>query len=252
MEHVVILTDKANIYARLFEPSKPTTNVSIVITNSLFSENKYSRNFLINNARQLCSLGYRVLFFDYRGMGESEGDSVSMSLASISEDLNAAISYVQTECMQHTVLIGFRGGAIPALSLVKDSSISLIVLWEPVRKGSELIRFRNLIPTEKRSFRQDNNENYADLNVNVGGWNINPGFCEELKHWQLDEQKHMANSGKLYEVYFVPTVKDSYRNSIADQNRVDYVVSDKFWCFGSRKLLITPAKLTDVRIQSIL
>jgi len=252
MERIVTLTDKTNIYARIFEPGEPETGVSIVIANSLFSENKYSRNFLINNARQLCGLGYQVLFFDYRGMAESKGQSSSMNMESMSEDIRTAISYIRSESVKHIVLIGFRGGAIPVLSLAQDTSIGLVVLWEPVKKGSELIRFRNLIPMKERSFSSENNSSEADRNINIGGWDINPGFCEELKHWKLDEQIRTLNTDKLYGVNFGPAAKTAPKNTSADNYSVGCVDSDKFWHFGSSQLLLTPVELTDTRIRKML
>jgi uncharacterized protein len=72
-------------------------------------------------ATAVAAQGYRVLTFDYRGVGESEG---TRNPATASDDLTGAVAYIKGNAFEPIVLIGAGLGGSAAIRVAaQDSSI---------------------------------------------------------------------------------------------------------------------------------
>lgn len=101
------------------------------------------RQFLLLS-RTLAAAGYPTMRFDYRGMGDSEGDL--RHFEAVNDDIAAAIAAFQAHCPQVTKLVlwGLCDAASSALlywDAVKDARVIGLVLLNPwVRSETSLAR----------------------------------------------------------------------------------------------------------------
>lgn len=97
-------------------------------------------------ARRLAQAGFAVLRFDYRGMGDSQGES--RSFEAIDDDIAVAVNALQQTCPEVTrvVLWGLCDGAAASLLYTgrqSDARIAGLCLLNPwVRSDSTLARTR--------------------------------------------------------------------------------------------------------------
>ncbi|MBN1312108.1 MAG: alpha/beta fold hydrolase [Anaerolineae bacterium] len=81
-------------------------------------------------AEEIAEQGYRVLTFDFRGQGKSEGDR---SIADASTDLEAAITVLLENVADRVVLIGAGLGGMAAIQVAphNEDVIGLVVISSP-------------------------------------------------------------------------------------------------------------------------
>ena len=90
-----------------------------------------------NLSLSLAAAGRPVLRFDYTSTGDSRGDSAGLSLATLLDDVAAAID----ECARRAgtrrvVLVGLRlGAALAFLAASRREDITRVVAWDPVVSG---------------------------------------------------------------------------------------------------------------------
>jgi exosortase A-associated hydrolase 1 len=123
-------------------PAFPGITGVVVITGGPQYRVGSHRQF-VSLARQLASNGYPVLRFDYRGMGDSEGEQRGFD--AVSHDIAAAIDVLQVKTgVRRTVLWGLCDGASAALMYLDDKPdrrIAGLVLLNPwVRSQASLAR----------------------------------------------------------------------------------------------------------------
>ncbi len=225
-EHVVCLRGH-RIYGRMYEPVGNENGPGILLLNSLFTEANYSRTFLMNMGRFFCNAGYRTLYLDYVGQGESEGQSSMIRLDTLHDDVQAGIEHLSDLGGKKVVVIGFRGGAVPAMAHAANSAVALTVLWEPVTAGAELVRFRRLATSVRDHHGEDDR-------IDIGGWRISRVFFDELKHWHIDYAKLPVQSDRLLIVRFAESARNCEPAREDGYEVVVHVSSRKFWYLGYR------------------
>jgi alpha/beta superfamily hydrolase len=82
--------------------------------------------------RQLAAAGIVVQRFHPRGAGQSDGDSVDLTLDSMIEDTRAAVTRLADRFPVETVAVmGTRFGALAAVAVAAELDGAPVVLWEP-------------------------------------------------------------------------------------------------------------------------
>jgi exosortase A-associated hydrolase 1 len=110
-------------------PSKPHA-VLFVVGGPQYRVGSH-RQFVLM-ARDLCAAGYPVLRFDYRGMGDSEGES--RSFESVDTDIRAAMDALATvlPSLRGIVLFGLCDGASASLMYAStDSRLTAVAIANP-------------------------------------------------------------------------------------------------------------------------
>ena len=98
----------------------------------------------VKTARLLAKAGFTALRFDFRGWGDSGGDSEDSSISTMIEDSRAAADFVAKHAGVDNGRIGFlgfsTGGAVAALAAAQDSRVGTLALWNPVADGTPIIQ----------------------------------------------------------------------------------------------------------------
>jgi hypothetical protein len=126
-----------------------------------------AHRLFVKTARALQRAGFVGLRFDFRGWGDSAGDSEDSSISSMIEDASAATDFLLAQPGVDATRLGYlgfsTGGAVAAQAIAKDARPKALVLWNPVADGHQI--FRGLINAERaRSMttlgKVDHNGNY--------------------------------------------------------------------------------------------
>lgn len=111
MERVTFANSRNLQLVGHFYPASPH---SVILMCHGFTSDKSSRGRFDRFAKQFHSMGYSVLPFDFSGCGESDDDT--LTLAKMVDDLQAAISYVQSCGFTRIALYGHSLGSRVCLS----------------------------------------------------------------------------------------------------------------------------------------
>lgn len=111
---------------------KNKTDKAIILAHGL-NVDKDELGIFIYLANTLQKNGYSVFRFDFRGHGESEGNSIDLRVAGEIEDLEAAINYVKGEGYNEIGLLGASfGGPVAVLYASNHQEyIKCLCLWNP-------------------------------------------------------------------------------------------------------------------------
>lgn len=76
---------------------------------------------------------YAVFRFDFRGHGESQGNSIDMTITGEISDLESAYDYVKSQGYKEVGLVGasFGGGVSTLFALKHQDKLKCICLWNP-------------------------------------------------------------------------------------------------------------------------
>lgn len=151
----------------------------------------------VEHARTLARAGFASLRFHYAGTGESEGTSHALSLASMIDDIGAAIELLKSRTrVAQVALIGARLGASVALLCARRSHETIpLVLHAPIVDGrrylDELLAVRqvaeiarNVRPTKRAVMTQQLAE---DGKLELFGDHVGRDFTEQLGALQLTQ-----------------------------------------------------------------
>ena len=130
----------------------------------------------VKTARELASIGFYVLRFDFRGSGDSEGDFSEMTIGGeISDAIKSidVLSAMQGVDPERIGILGLSmGGCVAACVSGQDARVKSTVLWAPLSddppdRKQEILERSTHTPTP---------EEIAQLNPNIVG----KAFYEEL------------------------------------------------------------------------
>lgn len=102
-----------------------------------------THRMFVKTARALAARKIASLRFDFRGSGDSSGDSEDITIRSQIEDAAAALEFLRKQKRTNAVRIGIAGmsmgAAIAAHLLGRDKKIKAAVLWAPVADGTGIL-----------------------------------------------------------------------------------------------------------------
>lgn len=110
-----------------------TPDKAIVLAHGL-TVDKDEDGIFIELANSLVNNGFTVLRFDFRGHGESGGDSRDMTVKGEKLDLQAAIELVESKNYERVGLVGasFGGGVATLYTASNQKRLKALCLWNPV------------------------------------------------------------------------------------------------------------------------
>lgn len=140
---------------------------------------------------QLAKAGYHVFRFDYRGTGDSSGDSEEFQLASAVEDTAQAIEEVRDMADVDTVAVfGLRlGGTIAAQVAQANEAVTHLVLWDAIANGTaylEELRAEARVPAGVHSS--------TNTTFGVMGYPVPPALQQELAAVQFSASSPVAHA----------------------------------------------------------
>lgn len=122
-------SDGLKLCGILSNPQKETDKC-VVLCHGI-TVDKEEDGIFTNLARELNDAGFSVFRFDFRGHGESEGESRDMTIKGETEDLEAAVKFLQKKGFKKFGILGasFAGGAVSFYTAKHQSTVKAIVLW---------------------------------------------------------------------------------------------------------------------------
>ncbi len=116
----------------IVDEPKNSNGKAIILAHGI-TVDKEEEGIFTELSRLLSENEFTVLRFDFRGHGESEGKSVDMTIAGELNDLEAAISEVESKGYKEIGLLGASfGGGIAALYVSKNQNrTKALCLWNP-------------------------------------------------------------------------------------------------------------------------
>lgn len=112
-------------------PKNPTQKAIILVHGITVDKNE--DGIFSELAKLLKENGYAVFRFDFRGHGESQGNSIDMIITGELKDLQAAIELVNKDYKELGLLGASFGGSIGSLYISKNKDkFKCLCLWNPI------------------------------------------------------------------------------------------------------------------------
>jgi len=110
-----------------------STNKCVVLCHGM-TVTKEEDGIFTELAQKLANAGLAAFRFDFSGHGESEGDSVDMTVAGEKEDLESAIRFLQSKGYKTFGILGasFGGGVVSLFAAEHHNIVKALVLWNPL------------------------------------------------------------------------------------------------------------------------
>lgn len=123
----------------------------LVVCPAWFHEQFLSYRQFAMLCHQLAARGFATLRFDYFGSGDSAGDDRDFSLSGACRDARTAIEHLRALSAAPLLLCGVRAGAWPAL---RNADLAdRVLLWQPLRSGSQWLEQLQAIDAAERTDR---------------------------------------------------------------------------------------------------
>lgn len=133
-ETVTIETSgKIRLAGIIHNPIGRVASLGTVVAHGMLSFKGSDKHRLICEA--LAEAGIAALRFDFRGRGESDGESSDLTVSNEIEDLGAALSFLRHRGLHRVAAVGSSlGGTVALLAGVRDRGIeSLVTIAAPAR-----------------------------------------------------------------------------------------------------------------------
>lgn len=134
MNKVVIELESGEKIVGVWHISKKKSKKAVILAHGI-TVDKDEDGVFVNLANSLFKSGYDVFRFDFRGHGESSGNSIDFSVEWEVEDLINVVKYVESKGFNEIGLLGASyGGSSTTIYSANHLSISIkcICLWNPV------------------------------------------------------------------------------------------------------------------------
>jgi uncharacterized protein len=159
---VRIPADQETLLAVVTEPTVSALGAAVVLLSGRSGVTSVGRSRLfVGLARWLASLGYHVVRFDYRGVGESTGVEQPWELAaplSYIEDAEAVVTWLQDEGFTDIRFMGTCGGSRLALHMGPTTQAATgVAMFSPIVRNYHKGEREETLPTSelvRRAFRR--------------------------------------------------------------------------------------------------
>lgn len=168
------------LYGYYHEPGVDTRG-QILLCQPWGPEYEFAHRTMRFLARRLASRGWHVLRFDYRGTGDSWGDTTDADLDGWVEDTAVAAAELRAITNLSALgLVGLRLGAtIGALAADRIGSVDRTVLWDPIVDGPAWIREVEALGLANTDPRDPGDR------IELGGRTITSSFLAQLAEIEL-------------------------------------------------------------------
>jgi alpha/beta superfamily hydrolase len=127
-----MIRDGKHLFYSLYKPVSGSGR-GVVIVSPFAEEKVRTLRILVTLSRALAKLGMTVMYFDYYGDGDSEGDFEEASFGDRIADIKAAANFMkETEDLQKVGMLGLRWGATLAGLLSDEIKPAFLIMWEPI------------------------------------------------------------------------------------------------------------------------
>lgn len=144
-----VAAGEASIFAMAHLPAT-TPRMVIAWCPPMLHEQPTSVRLFSLLAEELTSRGVASLRLDYRGSGDSPGDSESLTLAGAAGDAGAVVDWLAEQLPGVPAMVaGARAGAFPAAVVAQRRSLPLL-LWQPIPTGAQWLRELHALDAQER------------------------------------------------------------------------------------------------------
>lgn len=159
------------------------TNKCIVLCHGL-TVDKEEGGIFTDLAKELVKAGFNVFRFDFRGRGESEGNSVDMTVMGEVKDLEGAIKLLQEKGYRAFGILGasFAGGVVSLFVSKHATLIRALVLWNALIDYGSLMN--PVTDWEKRYWGRgsfDRVEKFGFTEIGSGRFKVGKELISEIK-----------------------------------------------------------------------
>ena len=132
-------------------------------------------------SRLLAEKGYRVLRFDFTGLGNSEGDFSSSTFSMTQDDLRSAISFLKKNYQHPAYLMGHSLGGTTALSIAQEYDFvkGVVTVASPSEPEHVLHHFGHTLTLLEQGIP-------ASFEVAGQYFDIEPGFVDDIRNIDME------------------------------------------------------------------
>lgn len=227
----IFSNDTARLFGMWHLPQSVPSTTAFLMSHPFGEEKLWSHRVYVSAARALAARGHRVLRFDYRGAGDSSGNSDETSLSTHLEDLSAAFNELVSRdpTIERVGLLGLRLGATIAAQFAEqmndDPRVAKgpLVLWDPVMHGENYFQelLRSNLATQLAVYGkvQENREVLQERilgggTVNVDGYEIGRALFESCARPDLLTSAAKQHGGPVLVVQVAATEKQANRTEL--------------------------------------
>jgi alpha-beta hydrolase superfamily lysophospholipase len=200
-------TDGLKLCGVLTKPQKETEKC-IILCHGI-TVTKEEDGIFTELAKKLAENGFTVFRFDFRGHGESEGDSIDLTITGEKKDLEAAVKYLQGLGYKNfgITVASFGGGAVSLFVAENRNLIKALVLWNAVIDYHSILQPELSWPKEnfgEEAMKKLETQGYIEIGSRK--FKVGKVLFAELR--QLEPWKRIQNLE--VPMLFIHSDKDSY------------------------------------------
>jgi len=200
-------TDGLRLCGILTKPNKETQKCIVLCHGITYT--KEEGGIFTELAKRLADNGFAVFRFDFRGHGESEGNSIDLTVTGEKEDLEAAVKFLRDLGYKGfgITAASFGGGAASLFIGENKNLIKALVLWNVIIDYHSILRPE--LPWPKENFGEEamkKLERQGYIEIGSRKFKVGEALFAELR--QLEPWKGIKNLE--IPILFIHGDKDSY------------------------------------------
>ena len=188
--------------------SKEKTNQCIILCHGI-TVDKEEGGIFTKLAQELAKVGLAVFRFDFRGHGESEGNSVDMTIIEEEKDLESVVIFLKNLGYTSFGILGasFAGGVVSLFISKHQTIVKALVLWNAIIDYHDLLKPK--LPWSKKYFGKEQMRRLEEqefIKIGSSQFRIGKSLFKELR--KLKPWKELQKV--KVPILFVHGDKDTY------------------------------------------